>query len=192
MILSDTDILRAMKDGDLLISPFCTEQLQPSSVDLTLDRHFKLMEANGSSHRLDPYEPLPDDVFFDVVVPEGDYFLLRPHTFALASTVERISLSPRLAGTMAGKSSIARLGVVIEAAGFFDPGFDGTGTLELANYGALPIKLWPGMRIAQMTFSPLSSPSKYPYGSTEKGSKYVGQTGPTLSRYHLNDRPVVA
>ena len=185
VLLSDRDILAEIDAGRLTLDPFDSEMLQPSSIDVRLDRFFRVFENHRYPH-IDPSVEQPD--LTRLVEPEGDEpFILHPHEFVLASTYEVIGLPDDLASRLEGKSSLGRLGLLTHStAGFIDPGFTGHVTLELSNVATLPIKLWPGMKIGQLCVFRLSSPADYPYGSTKYGSRYQGQRGPTPSRSFQN------
>ena len=159
--------------------------LQPSSIDVRLDRYFRVFQNSRYTH-IDPREQ--QDELTTPVEPDGDDpFVLHPGEFVLGSTFEAISLPDDLAGRLEGKSSLGRLGLLTHStAGFIDPGFSGHITLELSNVANLPITLWPGMKIGQLCLFRLSSPAERPYGSEGVGSRYQGQRGPTPSRAHLN------
>ncbi|SDQ80119.1 dCTP deaminase [Thermostaphylospora chromogena] len=185
MLLSDGDILAEIKAGRVRIDPFDPEMIQPSSIDVRLDRYFRVFENHRYPH-IDPSVEQPD--LTRLVQPDGDEpFILHPGEFVLASTYEVISLPDDIASRLEGKSSLGRLGLLTHStAGFIDPGFEGHVTLELSNVATLPIKLWPGMKIGQLCMFRLSSPAQHPYGSEKYGSRYQGQRGPTPSRSYLN------
>lgn len=185
VLLSDREILAEIKAGRVRLDPFDPEMIQPSSVDVRLDRYFRVFENHRYPH-IDPAVEQPD--LTRLVEPEGDEpFILHPGEFVLASTYEVISLPDDIASRLEGKSSLGRLGLLTHStAGFIDPGFEGHVTLELSNVATLPIKLWPGMKIGQLCMFRLSSPALYPYGSEKYGSRYQGQRGPTPSRSYLN------
>ncbi|MEU9890915.1 dCTP deaminase [Sphaerisporangium sp. NPDC051017] len=185
MLLSDGDIRAEIESGRVKIDPFDVEMIQPSSVDVRLDRYFRVFENHRYPH-IDPSIEQPE--LTRMVVPDGDEpFILHPGEFVLASTFEVIGLPDDIAGRLEGKSSLGRLGLLTHStAGFIDPGFEGHVTLELSNVATLPIKLWPGMKIGQLCMFRLSSPAKHPYGSARYGSRYQGQRGPTPSRSFLN------
>lgn len=185
MLLSDGDILAEIKAGRVRIDPFDPEMIQPSSIDVRLDRYFRVFENHRYPH-IDPSVEQPD--LTRLVQPDGDEpFILHPGEFVLASTYEVISLPNDIASRLEGKSSLGRLGLLTHStAGFIDPGFEGHVTLELSNVATLPIKLWPGMKIGQLCLFRLSSPAEHPYGSEKYGSRYQGQRGPTPSRSYLN------
>ena len=185
MLLSDRDI-RAELDGDRIrLDPYEPEMIQPSSIDVRLDRFFRLF-SNHKYPFIDPAENQPD--LTRLVEVDGDApFILHPGEFVLGSTFERVTLPDDVAARLEGKSSLGRLGLLTHStAGFIDPGFTGHVTLELSNVATLPIKLWPGMKIGQMCFFRLTSPAEKPYGSADYSSRYQGQRGPTASRSYLN------
>ncbi len=181
MLLSDRDILAELEAGRVALEPFDTSMIQPSSVDVRLDRFFRTFENHRYPH-IDPAEDQPD--LTREVEPEGEEpFILHPGEFVLGSTYEVVTLPDDVAARLEGKSSLGRLGLLTHStAGFIDPGFSGHVTLELANVANLPIKLWPGMKVGQLCFFRLSSPAEHPYGSEKYGSRYQGQRGPTPSR----------
>ncbi|HQR27613.1 MAG TPA: dCTP deaminase [Nocardioides sp.] len=185
MLLSDRDILAEIDAERITLNPWDSAMLQPSSIDVRLDRFFRVFENHRYPH-IDPAEDQPE--LTREVVPEGnDPFILHPGEFALGSTYEVVSLPDDVAARVEGKSSLGRLGLLTHAtAGFIDPGFTGHVTLELANVATLPIKLWPGMKIGQLCFFRLTSPAEHPYGSPKYGSRYQGQRGPTPSRSFQN------
>jgi dCTP deaminase len=167
------------------LEPFEPTMVQPSSVDVRLDRFFRVFENHRYPH-IDPSEDQPD--LTRMVEPHGDEpFILHPGEFVLGSTYEVVTLPDDVAARLEGKSSLGRLGLLTHStAGFIDPGFSGHVTLELYNVATLPIKLWPGMKIGQLCFFRHSSPSEHPYGSEKYGSRYQGQRGPTPSRSFQN------
>ncbi|MFC6080167.1 dCTP deaminase [Sphaerisporangium aureirubrum] len=185
MLLSDGDIRAEIESGRVKVDPFDKEMVQPSSVDVRLDRYFRVFENHRYPH-IDPSVEQPE--LTRLVVPEGEEpFILHPGEFVLASTYEVIGLPDDIAGRLEGKSSLGRLGLLTHStAGFVDPGFEGHVTLELSNVATLPIKLWPGMKIGQLCMFRLSSPAEHPYGSARYGSRYQGQRGPTPSRSFMN------
>ncbi|MET8541529.1 dCTP deaminase [Kitasatospora sp. NPDC004799] len=185
MLLSDKDIRTEIDRGRVVIDPFDPAMIQPSSIDVRLDRFFRVFENHKYPH-IDPSEEQPD--LTRLVEPDGDEaFILHPGEFVLASTYEVITLPDDVASRLEGKSSLGRLGLLTHStAGFIDPGFSGHVTLELSNVATLPIKLYPGMKIGQLCLFRLSSPSEHPYGSERYGSRYQGQRGPTPSRSFLN------
>ncbi|MFC7625470.1 dCTP deaminase [Microlunatus sp. GCM10028923] len=185
MLLSDRDISSEVEAGRIVLEPFDAGLIQPSSIDVRLDRHFRVFENHRYPH-IDPAEE-QSELTRPVEVTGGDPFILHPGEFALGSLYESVTLPDDVAARVEGKSSLGRLGLLTHAtAGFIDPGFSGHVTLELSNVATLPIKLWPGMKIGQLCFFRLSSPAEHAYGSERYGSHYQGQRGPTPSRSHLN------
>lgn len=181
MLLSDRDLTSELKAGTLRLEPFEPALVQPSSIDVRLDRFFRVFNNHLYTH-IDP-SIQQDELTAAVEVDDGDAFVLHPGEFVLASTLEVITLGDQLAGRLEGKSSLGRLGLLTHStAGFVDPGFSGHVTLELSNVANLPIKLWPGMKIGQLCIFRLSSAAEHPYGSAVYGSRYQGQRGPTQSR----------
>ena len=181
MLLSDRDIRAELAAQRVALEPFDESMIQPSSIDVRLDRFFRTFENHRYPH-IDPAEDQPD--LTRMVQPIADEpFILHPGEFVLGSTYEVVTLPDDVAARLEGKSSLGRLGLLTHStAGFIDPGFSGHVTLELANVANLPIKLWPGMKIGQLCFFRLSSPAEHPYGSEKYGSRYQGQRGPTPSR----------
>jgi len=185
MVLSDATIARLLAEGRMEIDPYDAALLQPSSVDVRVDRFFRVFHNNRY-----PY--------IDVKVEQGELtelvevedeqpFVLHPGEFVLGSTLERIRLPDDLVARLEGKSSLGRLGLLIHStAGFIDPGWDGHVTLELSNVANLPITIYPEMKIGQLSFVQMTEPAESPYGSGALGSKYQGQKGPTPSRYYRN------
>ena len=185
MLLSDRDIASEIKSGRVKVEPFDSKMIQPSSVDVRLDRFFRVFE-NHKYEVIDPSIEQPD-LTREVAVASNDHFILHPGEFVLASTYEVITLPDDIAGRLEGKSSLGRLGLLTHStAGFIDPGFSGHITLELSNVANLPVKLYPGMKIGQLCLIKLSSSAEHPYGSALYGSRYQGQRGPTPSRSWLN------
>ena len=184
MLLSDRDLRKALDEGQLGLDPFDPAMVQPSSIDVRLDRYFRVFANHRYTH-IDPAEQQDD--LTEMVEPKGDEpFILHPGEFVLGSTLEVITLGDTLASRLEGKSSLGRLGLLTHStAGFIDPGFSGHVTLELSNVANLPIKLYPGMKIGQICVIQLSSPSEHPYGSSVYGSRYQDQRGPTPSRSYL-------
>ena len=187
MLLSDRDILAEVDKGRLGITPWDPELVQPSSVDVRLDRYFRVFDNSRYTH-IDP--ALQQDELTTLVEPTGDDpFVLHPGEFVLGSTLEIVTLPDDLSGRLEGKSSLGRLGLLTHStAGFIDAGFTGHITLELSNVAKLPITMWPGMKIGQLCLFQLSSPAAHPYGSAVYGSRYQGQRGPTPSRSYQNFR----
>jgi dCTP deaminase len=186
VLLSDRDLRKELDDGRLELDPFELAMIQPSSIDVRLDRFFRVFDNTRYTH-IDP--SLQQDELTSLVEnsDDEDPFVLHPGEFVLGSTFESVRLPDDLAGRLEGKSSLGRLGLLTHStAGFIDPGFTGHITLELSNVANLPITLWPGMKIGQLCLFRLSSPAEHPYGSKQAGSRYQGQRGPTPSRAHLN------
>lgn len=185
MLLSDRDIRAEILAGRVKVEPYNDALVQPSSVDVRLDRWFRVFE-NHKYAQIDPRLEQPD--LTRLLEPEGDEpFVLHPGEFVLGSTLEVVTLPDDIAGRLEGKSSLGRLGLLTHStAGFIDPGFSGHVTLELSNVATLPILLYPGMKIGQLCLIRLSSPAEFPYGSSTVGSRYQGQRGPTPSRSFEN------
>ncbi len=185
MLLSDRDIRKEIESSRVAVEPYDEAMVQPSSIDVRLDRYFRVFENHRYPH-IDPSTEQAD--LTRAIEPHGDEpFILHPGEFVLGSTYEVISLPDDVAGRLEGKSSLGRLGQLTHStAGFIDPGFRGHVTLELSNVATLPIKLWPGMKIGQLCLFRLSSPTEHPYGSAVYGSRYQDQRGPTPSRSYLN------
>ncbi|KID27839.1 dCTP deaminase [Prauserella rugosa] len=185
MLLSDRDLRKELDAGRLKVDPYGPQMLQPSSIDVRLDRFFRVFDNTKYTH-IDP-SLQQDELTSLVEKTEGEAFVLHPGEFVLGSTFELFTLPDDLAGRLEGKSSLGRLGLLTHStAGFIDPGFDGHITLELSNVANLPITLWPGMKIGQLCLFRLTSAAEHPYGSSEAGSKYQGQRGPTPSRAYRN------
>ena len=185
MVLSDRTIRRFIDEGRIEIDPFEEELVQPSSVDVRVDRLFRVFH-NVRYPYIDVKQPM-DDLTELVEVNDDDPFILHPGEFVLGSTLERIRLPDDLVARLEGKSSLGRLGLLIHStAGFIDPGWDGHVTLELSNVANLPITIYQGMPIGQISFMRMDGPVERPYGSDETGSKYQGQAEPTPSRFYLN------
>ena len=185
MLLSDRDIRTQIRENRVSLEPYEPAMLQPSSIDVRLDRYFRLFD-NHKYPFIDPAEDQPDLTHL-VEVDADQPFILHPGEFVLGSTFELVTLPDDVAARLEGKSSLGRLGLLTHStAGFVDPGFSGHVTLELSNVATLPIKLWPGMKIGQLCFFRLSSAAEKPYGSAEYSSRYQGQRGPTASRSFQN------
>jgi dCTP deaminase len=185
VLLSDQDIRKAIESGRVRVDPYAPELIQPSSIDLRLDRYFRVFE----NHRYPHIDPAVEQAELTRLVEaaDGEPFVLHPGEFVLASTFEVVTLPDDVAARIEGKSSLGRLGLLTHStAGWIDPGFSGHLTLELSNVATLPIKLWPGMKIGQLCLFPCSSPAEHPYGSPVYGSRYQDQRGPTPSRSYLN------
>ncbi|BAR06098.1 deoxycytidine triphosphate deaminase [Scardovia inopinata] len=185
MLLSDRDIKQAHDQGRINLTPWTEEMVQPASIDVRLDRFFRIFN-NYKYTYVDPAEN-QGDLTQQFEVDPGQPWILHPGEFILGSTWEYVKLDPTIAARLEGKSSLGRLGILTHStAGFVDPGFEGHITLELSNVSNLPVKLWPGMKIGQMCFFDLSSPAQFPYGNGKNGSHYQGQRGPTPSRSYEN------
>jgi dCTP deaminase len=185
VILSDRTILEEIEAGRIVIEPFDERAVQPSSVDLRVDHYFRVFR-NDTTPFIDPKVP-QEDLTELVEVPDGRAFILHPGEFVLGSTRELVALPVDLVARLEGKSSLGRMGLLIHStAGFVDSGFSGHLTLELSNVANLPIAIYPGMKIGQISFLRMTTPADHPYGSEGTGSKYQGQRGPTPSRYYLN------
>ena len=187
MVLSDRSIRLELDAKRIIIEPLDDRCIQPSSVDLHVDRYFRVFR-NHSMRVIDVREDL-EDLTELVEVPEGEPLILHPGEFILGSTLERVVLPDDLVARLEGKSSLGRLGLLIHStAGFVDAGWDGHLTLELSNVANLPITVYPEMKIGQISFLRMTTPAEHPYGSAGLGSKYQGQRGPTPSRYFENFR----
>jgi dCTP deaminase len=182
-VLSDRDIRAALEAGEIVIKPYEPKDLQPSSVDLHLDRRFRVFRNNRYPY-IDVRAPQPDLTEMISVV-DDEPFILHPGEFVLGQTLEWTELPHDLVARLEGKSSLGRLGLLIHStAGYVDPGWKGNLTLELSNVANLPIALYYGMKIGQISYFKMSSPVDRPYGSAELGSKYQGQSEPTASAFH--------
>lgn len=187
MILSDRSIREEIAAKNIAIEPFDDSCVQPSSVDLHVDRYFRVFR-NHSQRVIDVKED-QEELTELVEIIEDEALILHPGEFVLGATLERVALSTELVGRLEGKSSLGRLGLLIHTtAGFVDPGFDGYLTLELSNVANLPITVYPGMKIGQISFLRMTTPADRPYGTSTLGSKYQHQRGPTPSRYFENFR----
>ena len=183
--MSDGDLRKELASGRLGLDPLDEAMIQPSSIDVRLDRFFRVFNNTKYTH-IDPQQQ-QDDLTTLVETDDDAPFVLHPGEFVLGSTFESVNLPDDLAGRLEGKSSLGRLGLLTHStAGFIDPGFTGHITLELSNVANLPITLWPGMKIGQLCLFRLTSPAENPYGSKVAGSRYQGQRGPTPSRAYLN------
>lgn len=184
-MLSDIDIKNSIKNNEIEISPLIEDYIQPSSIDLRVGADFRVFENHKYSH-IDP-KAQQDDLTSLVTATVEEPFVLHPGEFVLGTTFEKVSLSNKVVARLEGKSSLGRIGLLIHStAGFVDPGFSGYLTLELSNVANLPIKIYPEMKIGQISFYYLNSPSESKYGSETYGSKYQGQEGPTPSRSHTD------
>jgi dCTP deaminase len=185
MILSDVSLRKAIADGRIGIEPFDAEMIQPSSIDVRVDSQFRVFR-NHSAGVIDVKRDMRMLTELVEIADDG-VFILHPGEFVLASTRERITVPDDLVARVEGKSSLGRLGLLIhQTAGFIDSGWDGHITLELANVASLPITIYPGMKIGQISFMTMTTPAEHPYGKGAHGSKYQGQRGPTPSRYFEN------
>lgn len=187
MVLSDRTIRREIEAGNILIDPLGPDAIQPASVDLRLGNLFRVFR-NSQIPFIDVKREYPDLTEL-VEIDDEKPFVLHPGEFALAVTYERVRLPNTIVGRLEGKSSLGRLGLLIHStAGYVDPGWDGALTLELSNVANLPIMLYHGMKVSQISFLELSEPAEHPYGTGALGSKYQHQVGPTPSKYYLNFR----
>jgi dCTP deaminase len=185
VLLSDRDIRSEIEAGRVGVEPYEAKMIQPSSIDVRLDKFFRVFE-NHKYEVIDPSLEQPE-LTREIEVKGNEHFILHPGEFVLASTYEVVTLPEDIAGRLEGKSSLGRLGLLTHStAGFIDPGFSGHITLELSNVANLPVKLFPGMKIGQLCLIKLSSSAEHPYGSALYGSRYQGQRGPTPSRSFLN------
>jgi dCTP deaminase len=185
VVLSDRTIRSEIEAGRIIIDPFDPGLVQPSSVDVRVDRQFRVFH-NARHPYIDVRKPM-EDLTELVEPPEGEPFILHPGEFVLGQTLERVTLPDDLVARLEGKSSLGRLGLLIHStAGFVDSGFSGNLTLELSNVANLPITIYHGMPIGQISFMRMDGPVENPYGSGETGSKYQGQAEPTPSRFYLN------
>ena len=181
-VLSDGTIRRLVAAGRVVIDPWEPALVQPASVDLRLGDSFRVFH-NHRVTGIDLRDP-PTNLTEEVVIADGDPFVIHPGEFALGRTQEHVEIPDDLVARIEGKSSLGRLGLIVHAtAGFVDPGFKGTLTLEIANLTRVPIKLYTGLPIAQLSFMTLDAPAEHPYGSPALGSHYQGQTAATESRY---------
>lgn len=185
MLISDRNIRQEIADGRIVLDPFDDLMIQPASVDVRIDRFFRLFD-NHKYPYIDPSQPQEDLTRLVEVAPD-EPFILHPGEFVLGSTYEKVTLPSDVAARLEGKSSLGRLGLMTHStAGFIDPGFSGHVTLELSNMATLPVMLWPGSKVGQLCFFRLTSETEHPYGSGAYGNRYQGQRGPTASRSYLN------
>ena len=184
MLLSDKTIIELIRKGEIVIEPFDEKLVGPSSIDLRLGNEF-IMFDRKRIEAIDPREPI--DKYLEYIhINDGEFLVLHPGQFIIASTLEYIKLPPHISARIEGRSSLARLGLIIHSTGgFVDAGFEGTLTLEMSNINIVPIKLYPRMKIAQLAFILQDKPSAVPYNK-RKTSKYVAQRGPTPSRIYLD------
>ena len=184
MILSDRDLLRAISDGRIVITPDTglTDRLGPDSIDFRLGSTFLIFERTAVPY-IDPRRPESAAGTTRMITLEPDQpFVIQPHQLVLATTVERLRLAPDLLGRLEGRSSLGRLGIIVHStASLFHPGWDGHPTMELGNLGVMPVALYPGMRVCAFTFEQMTSPAERPYGSTP-AHKYSGQAQTLTSR----------
>jgi dCTP deaminase len=181
-VLSDGTIRRLIEDGRIRIDPWDPQMLQPASVDLRLGPSFRVFH-NFRVAAIDLADP-PTNLTEHVELGDGESFVIHPGEFCLGRTEEWVELPDDIVARIEGKSSLGRLGLIVHAtAGFVDPGFQGTLTLEITNLTRVPIILWPGKPIAQLSFMTLDAPAQRPYGHPELGSHYHGQREATESRY---------
>lgn len=185
VVLTDTAILAAIDSGRIAVDPFDRALVQPASIDVRCDRRFRVFRNNRYGH-IDVRIEMPDLTEL-VEIRDDAPFILHPGEFVLGATLERVTLAADIVARLEGKSSLGRLGLQVHStAGFIDPGFDGHVTLELSNVANLPITVYPGMKIGQVSFLETVAPASTPYGAGALGSKYQGQVGPTPSEYWRN------
>lgn len=185
VLISDHDIRAEIDRGRIALDPYDPSMLQPASIDVRLDRYFRLFD-NHKYPYIDPSQEQSELTRLVETKPD-EPFVLHPGEFVLGATYEKVTLPDDVAARLEGKSSLGRLGLLTHStAGFIDPGFSGHVTLELSNMATLPIMLWPGSKVGQLCFFRLTSPTEHPYGTGEYGNRYQGQRGPTASRGYLN------
>jgi dCTP deaminase len=185
VVLSDRTIRAEIEAGRIEIEPFDEALVQPSSVDVRVDRRFRVF--HNSRYAFIDVRKQMEDLTELVEVSEDEPFILHPGEFVLGQTLEHVTLPDDLVARLEGKSSLGRLGLLIHStAGFVDSGFSGNLTLELSNVANLPITIYHGMPIGQISFMRMDGPVERPYGSRENRSKYQGQSEPTPSRFYLN------
>jgi dCTP deaminase len=183
VILSDRSIREAVKEGKIAIKPFFEDCIQPSSIDVHLDKKFLLF--NKARHAVIDVREKQDDLMELAEIKEDEPFILHPGEFILGSTLESFKLPTDIAGRIEGKSSLGRLGLLIHStAGYVDPGWEGNLTLELSNVSPIPITLYYKMKIGQISFMRMTTPVDKPYGSKGLGSHYQGQKIPVASKFH--------
>jgi dCTP deaminase len=181
-VLSDGTILQSVQEGRIKVDPWDPKMVQPASIDLRLGDSFRVFH-NHRATAIDLRDP-PSNLTEEVVIPDGDAFVIHPGEFCLGRTLEWVQIPDDIVARIEGKSSLGRLGLIVHAtAGFCDPGFEGTLTLELNNLTRVPIRLYPGLPIAQLSFMTLDRPAARPYGTPGLGSHYQGQRAATESRY---------
>jgi dCTP deaminase len=183
VVLSDHSITEALATGRLVVDPIAEDGVQPASLDIRLDRHFRVFRNHREAY-IDIREPA-EDLTEGETIEDDEPFVLHPGEFVLGSTLERVQLADDLVARVEGKSSLGRLGLLVHAtAGYVDPGWNGHLTLELSNVSTLPIRLYYGMKIGQLSFQNLTTPADRPYGHPGLKSRYQGQTMPTASRIY--------
>ena len=189
MVLSDRSIREALDSGHIVVDPLGEGCIQPASVDIRLDRQIREFPPPDKYSVVDGLTDL-DRVMKSVEIPDPGPYVLKPGEFILANTIENVELPADIVARLEGKSSLARMGLMVHAtAGYIDPGFRGQLTLEISNVARARIYLFYEMKISQISFLWMSTPAENPYGSEGLGSKYQGQLGPTPSRIHLEQRP---
>lgn len=192
MVLSDRDLEKALESGRIKIDPPLNlqSQLGSCSLDLRLGNNFRVFEHSKNPY-IDPTKKdYSNEITREIIVKEGDHFIMQPGDFVLAVTLEKITISDDLLGRLEGRSSLGRLGIVVHStASIFEPGWDGNAVLELGNLGRIAVALYPGMRICAMTFEQLSSPAIIPY-SKKKNAKYKFQNGPDESKIHQEESKI--
>ncbi|HIH35083.1 MAG TPA: dCTP deaminase [Methanosphaera sp.] len=183
-ILSDIDIKKYLDEGKIEIDPITDEkQIQPSSVDLRIGNEFKGFKIITKPF-IDPFDNTDLESYMETIeIKEGEPFIIHPGEFTLATTFETVKLPEDIVARVEGRSSIGRLGITMHVtAGYIDPGFEGKITLEISNIGKMPVALYPGQRVCQIVFETMTTPSAKPYGHEDRDSKYMGQTGPQVSK----------
>jgi dCTP deaminase len=185
-MLSDTDILEEMKQGNITIDPFDENRLQPASYDVLLGFEFLVFD-NTKTSVIDPKSNFNDYTRKIVLNSPGEYLILHPKEFVLGVSYEKVGISAKFACELMGKSSLARLGLIVHTtAGFIDPGNELKITLEMVNFNTVPLKLYPKMKIAQVAFTQLRTPAKKPYGHPDLGNKYYKSDTVEASQMHKN------
>jgi len=187
MVLSDRTIKAEIEAGRIVVDPFDEAMVQPSSVDVRVDRRFRVFR-NARYPFIDVRQPM-EELTEPLEISDDEPFSLHPGEFVLGQTLERVRLPDDIVARLEGKSSLGRLGLLIHStAGFVDPGFEGNLTLELSNVANLPVTIYYAMPIGQISFVQVDQPVERPYGGSDAGSKYQGQAEPTPSRFYLNFR----
>jgi dCTP deaminase len=188
LVLSDHSIMEALATGRIVIEPIAEDAVQPASVDIRLDRHFRVFRNHREAY-IDIREPV-DNLTELESIDDDQPFVLHPGEFVLGSTLEHVQLGTDIVARVEGKSSLGRLGLLVHAtAGYVDPGWAGQLTMELSNVSNLPIRLYYGMKIGQLSFQNLTTPADRPYGHPGLKSRYQGQSGPTASRLYRDYQP---